>query len=85
MRITGRYYWLTLSFGFSQILGNVLFVTLTRDSPEWLTWIAIVPFGWGMSGLMTSTLIALIGSVERRDIAVATGSECEKGWEGFSL
>jgi MFS family permease len=35
----------------------------------------VVPQGFGMSSLITSTLIAVIATVSKQDMAVATGSE----------
>lgn len=45
------------------------------STPQWLFWLAVVPFGFGSSAAITSTLSALIASVRRDEMAVATGSE----------
>lgn len=57
----------------SALLSMIVISTFTTKTPEWLLWIAIVPSGFGISGLITSTLIALIAVVKKEDIAVATG------------
>jgi hypothetical protein len=43
------------------------------DTPEWLLYVSMVPSGLGMAITLTTTLLALIASVERDEIAVATG------------
>jgi hypothetical protein len=59
------------------VVSSLAMTQFTVDSPDWLLWIAIVPNGFGVSGVITSTLIALIGSVKTEDMAVATGSKQE--------
>ncbi|KAJ9127491.1 hypothetical protein QFC24_000900 [Naganishia onofrii] len=73
MRHTGKYYWLTVSMAGSAFLSMIVISTFTTKTPEWVLWLAIVPSGFGISGLVTSTLIALIAVVRKEDIAVATG------------
>ncbi|KAH8926333.1 MFS general substrate transporter [Atractiella rhizophila] len=73
MRHTGRYYRLTVIAAILSPIGLAIMSTMNRDSPGWLTWIAICPSGLGFSTIITSTLIALIASVDRSQIAVATG------------
>jgi MFS family permease len=90
MRRTGKYYWLTISMAASALLSMSVIATFSTHTPQWLLWVAIVPSGFGMSGVITSTLIALIACVRKEDIAVATGGTCEallgddaltlKGW-----
>jgi hypothetical protein len=75
MRHTGKYYWLTVSMAGSAFLSMIVISTFTTKTPEWVLWLAIVPSGFGISGLVTSTLIALIAVVRKEDIAVATGGE----------
>lgn len=75
MRSTGKYYTLTAFMASLTVLSSLIMTTLKPDTPEWVLWCAIFPNGFGTSGVITSTLIALIGSVGREDMAVATGSE----------
>jgi hypothetical protein len=75
MRATGKYWWMTAFMALLALLSSLAMTQLRQDSPEWFLWIAIIPNGFGVSGLITSTLIALIGSVKREDMAVATGSK----------
>ena len=76
MRRTGKYYWLTMSMGAAALLSMTVIATFTTKTPQWLLWLAIVPSGFGVSGIITSTLIALIACVKKEDIAVATGGRC---------
>jgi hypothetical protein len=75
MRATGRYWWMTVLMAALGAASSFAMTRFNPDTPEWFLWIAIVPNGFGVSGLITSTLIALIGSVKSEDMAVATGSE----------
>jgi len=74
MRTTGRYWWMTVFMAGLTVISSFAMTRFKVDSPEWLLWIAIIPNGFGASGVITSTLIALIGSVKVEDMAVATGS-----------
>lgn len=73
MRHTGKYYWLTISMAASALVSMSVIATFSTRTPQWLLWVAIVPSGFGISGIITSTLIALIACVQKEDIAVATG------------
>ncbi|KAG7528342.1 hypothetical protein FFLO_06219 [Filobasidium floriforme] len=73
MRATGKYWWMTSFMAGLAVVSSLAMTQFTVDSPDWLLWIAIVPNGFGVSGVITSTLIALIGSVKTEDMAVATG------------
>ncbi|MCO5588142.1 hypothetical protein L7F22_042097 [Adiantum nelumboides] len=73
MRKTGRYYWLTFSNSLLMVVSAIAFLTITRSTPEWCTYAAIFPHGFGVTGVLTCTLLALINSVPRTQIAVATG------------
>lgn len=75
MRHTGRYWWLTAFMAALTLASCVAIATFDIQTPEWLLWTAIAPHGFGVSGVITSTLIALIAAVDHADIAVATGSE----------
>ncbi|KAF8268308.1 major facilitator superfamily domain-containing protein [Lactarius quietus] len=61
MRRTGKLYTLTL------------IVMWNEKSSQWHLWVDIVPQGFGMASLITSTLIAVIAGVAKTDVAVATG------------
>ncbi|KAG8955270.1 hypothetical protein FRC03_011230 [Tulasnella sp. 419] len=73
MRKTGRYYYLCLGSAVLSVITSVLMIRWNPSSAAWHMWIDILPNGLGISSLITSTLIALIASVGREDIAVATG------------
>ncbi|KAG8955272.1 hypothetical protein FRC03_011232, partial [Tulasnella sp. 419] len=75
IRKTGKVHKLSLlSAGF--MVTSSLLVTLWNSRTMPLRfWIDIVPNGFGVASLLTSTLVALTAAVDRSDIAVATGSK----------
>jgi len=73
MRHTGRYFYLNLFGAFLPIVSSAMFATWTSRTSDFHLWFDITPSGFGHSSLITSTLIALIASVDRADLAVATG------------
>lgn len=84
MRQIGKFYWMTaftcnMSF-FSMV---AMFSTWGPDAPNWLPWVAVPPSGFSLAEVLTSTLIALIGSVDKANIACRTGNEHD--WESECL
>ncbi|KAG9008912.1 hypothetical protein FRB93_005962 [Tulasnella sp. JGI-2019a] len=73
MRWTGRFYYLTLLSGLLTILSTALLATWRQSSPPIHLWGDILPAGLGIGSVLTTTLIGLIASVDREDVAVATG------------
>lgn len=73
MRKTGRYYWVNFFHANCMVVSAVMIMCLTPNAPDWLTYVAIIPHGFGCAGVLTCTLLALINSVPRAEIAVATG------------
>lgn len=72
MRTTGRYYTYNLINSMLITVSIVCFTLLKQDSSEAFSYISIIPHGFGTAGVLTCTLIALINSVPRSDVAVAT-------------
>jgi len=73
MRKTGKLYTLTLVSSLLTILASIL-VALWNDNTSALhLWVDLIPQGFGMASFITSTLIAMIASVYKEDMAVATG------------
>ena len=72
MRSSGRYYTYNLVNAMLITVSILCFTLYTRDSSEAFTYASIVPHGFGTAGVLTCTLIALINSVPRSDVAVAT-------------
>ncbi|KZW03875.1 MFS general substrate transporter [Exidia glandulosa HHB12029] len=73
MRHTGKYWSLTFASAVGCLIASSMVATWS-DTTHWLhLWLDIVPSGLGGSALITSTLIALISSVDREHVAVATG------------
>lgn len=72
MRSSGRYYWYNLINAVLITVSIVCFALFTQSSSEAFTYISIIPHGFGTAGVLTCTLIALINSVPRTDVAVAT-------------
>ncbi|CEH19501.1 Predicted transporter (major facilitator superfamily) [Ceraceosorus bombacis] len=73
MRWRGVYWMYNLLNAALMVVGSGIIAAFTPSTPEWITWVAIAPLGFGTCGVLTCTLIALINSVSRSDIAVATG------------
>jgi len=73
MRRTGKLYILTIVSGLLTVLGCSLVTSWGENTARWHLWLDIVPNGFGGSSVITSTLIALIASVPKEDMAVATG------------
>ncbi|KAH9938404.1 vacuolar amino acid permease [Fomitopsis serialis] len=73
MRRTGKLYTLTLVSSFTTVIAASLLVFWNEDT-SWLhLWFDIVPQSLGMASVITTTLIAMIASVVKEDLAVATG------------
>ncbi|KIY49534.1 MFS general substrate transporter [Fistulina hepatica ATCC 64428] len=73
MRRTGKLYTLTLISAGGCVLANILVILWNDKTAPWHLWLDIVPQGFGMASLITSTLIAVIAGVYQEDMAVATG------------
>jgi len=75
MRRTGKYWWASVISASIIVLSSALLLTWQIDSPEWITWVAQVPSGFGYAGVLTSSLVALMTNVTREgkgEVAVAT-------------
>ncbi|GAC73928.1 predicted transporter [Moesziomyces antarcticus T-34] len=72
MRNSGRYYTYNLVNSMLITVSIVCFALMSQHSSEAFTYISIIPHGFGTAGVLTCTLIALINSVPRSDVAVAT-------------
>ncbi|KAJ7819044.1 MFS general substrate transporter [Mycena olivaceomarginata] len=66
MRRTGRYWTFQVISSLSILAANILLASWNPDTPEW-------GVGFGFASVMTTTLLALIASVPRDDIPLATG------------
>ncbi|PIL36776.1 MFS general substrate transporter [Ganoderma sinense ZZ0214-1] len=73
MRRTGRLYNLTLFSCLLTVFAASLVAMWDENSAAFHLWFDIVPQGFGMASVITTTLIAMIASVTREDLAVATG------------
>ncbi|KIO33965.1 hypothetical protein M407DRAFT_17228 [Tulasnella calospora MUT 4182] len=73
MRWTGKFLGFTIFSATLCVLSSVLIASWSASSHPLHFWIDIVFSGFGGSSFITTTLIGLIASVGREDIAVATG------------
>ncbi|KAJ7684305.1 MFS general substrate transporter [Mycena polygramma] len=73
MRWTGRYWTLQAVTSLCIVATNVILASWNPDTPEWVLYTALIPNGFGFAATLTTTLIALIASVPRDDIPLATG------------
>ncbi|KAJ7920452.1 MFS general substrate transporter [Mycena leptocephala] len=73
MRHTGRY-WKILALGcLGLVVANCILASWNARTPEWVLYTTLMPSGFGASGTMTITLLALIASVPPNEIPLATG------------
>jgi hypothetical protein len=90
MRRTGKLYTLTLVSALCFLYASTMVVMWNDNSSQWHLWSDLIPQGFGMASVITTTLIvgtfvnrpldrrthssqALISSVSKSDVAVATG------------
>ncbi|OSX59201.1 hypothetical protein POSPLADRAFT_1075481 [Postia placenta MAD-698-R-SB12] len=73
MRRTGKLYNLTLITAIMTIVAATMIIFWTDSTSTFHLWFDIVPQGFGMASVITTTLIAMIASVAKEDMAVATG------------
>lgn len=64
MRRTGRYWWLGVECAVLIVVTSIGMCFWHKDSPEWLTWIAQAPGGFGYAGVLTTSLVALMTHVQ---------------------
>lgn len=74
MNKIGRYYWLLIASAIILIGSTILNATLTQTSPLWQQFTYMIPGGLGYGGLLTTTLVALLSSINPKDMASATGT-----------
>lgn len=58
MRWRGVYWRYNLAHAALMVLGSVMISCFTNKTPECLTYVAVIPLGFGISGVLTCTLIA---------------------------
>ncbi|KAJ7175871.1 MFS general substrate transporter [Mycena filopes] len=73
MRRTGRYWAFTAGAALCVVSANLVLATWSKNTPEWVLYTTLMPSGFGFAATLTTTLLALIASVSREDIPVATG------------
>lgn len=74
MRRTGKYYVLSVCVEILWVAANVGFATFQLNTPTWETILALTVAGLGFSGMLTTTLLALISAVEHKHQAVITSA-----------
>ncbi|GAA5982820.1 hypothetical protein JCM5350_002999 [Sporobolomyces pararoseus] len=73
IRKTGKYWFLIVITSFFPIIALSSFIFLDENSGFVHSWLAILPSGFGFASVITAGLIAIIASVDRSDMATATG------------
>jgi hypothetical protein len=58
MRQTGRYYWYNFTCSIFMVLGLAWLSSLTPTTPDWVTYVAVIPSGFAVSSILTCTLLA---------------------------
>ncbi len=74
MRRTGRYYGLNIGIQIIFIAACLIISTFTLDTPAWEPYLAFLMSGTGYSGMLTTTLLALISAVDHEHQAVITSA-----------
>ncbi len=74
MRWTGRYYGLNIGIQLIFIAACSIIATFTLNTPAWEPYLAFLMSGTGYSGMLTTTLLALISAVDHEDQAVITSA-----------
>ena len=74
MRWTGKYYVLNICIQIIFSSAAVLLSSFTLTTPAWEPALSFLLSGMGYSGMLTTTLIALISSVDHKDQAVITSA-----------
>ncbi|MCJ1450788.1 hypothetical protein MMC28_001122 [Mycoblastus sanguinarius] len=74
MRWTGRYYILNITIQLIFIAAVAIVCSFTLTTPIWPTIVAFLMVGIGYSGMLTTTLLALISAVDHKDQAVITSA-----------
>ncbi|KAI0786360.1 MFS general substrate transporter [Abortiporus biennis] len=73
MRKTGKLYGLTLVSCALTVIAATMVAMWNENTSNFHLWVDIAPQGLGMASVITTTLIAMIASVGKEDLAVATG------------
>ncbi|KAI0254310.1 vacuolar amino acid permease [Lactifluus subvellereus] len=73
MRRTGKLYTLTLLSAAGPLYASTMVAMWSDSSSKLHLWGDVIPQGFGMASVITTTLIALIACVSKTDVAVATG------------
>lgn len=74
MRWTGRYYFLNICIQAIFVAACAIISTFTLDTPAWEPYLAFLLSGTGYSGMLTTTLLALISAVDHEHQAVITSA-----------
>lgn len=74
IRRTGKYYRLTLFSASAVVIGSLLLIGWNENTSAFEYYADIVPMSTGYTSFLTTSLIAIIASVDKEDIAVATGT-----------
>ncbi|TXT08079.1 uncharacterized protein COLE_05003 [Cutaneotrichosporon oleaginosum] len=72
MRVTGRYYPAMVVSGLIVLFSCGMMLSWGEGTPEWLTWVAQLPAGFGYAGVLTTTLVALMADIAKEGTAVGT-------------
>ncbi|KAM3087496.1 hypothetical protein ACMFMG_001580 [Clarireedia jacksonii] len=71
---TGRFYNLGIAAQLIFLVGSIFTCTFTLETPAWppFVWYTVINVGYGM--MLTATILALLSSVEFKDLAVITSA-----------
>ncbi|KZT52985.1 MFS general substrate transporter [Calocera cornea HHB12733] len=72
LRKTGKYYYILIVCACLHMIPTATLIGLSSKSWEFVTWIVLIPQRFGASGYDTGTVVALLATISRADIAVLT-------------
>lgn len=76
MRRTGKLYTLTLVSALLSVVANILIMFWNDNTPQWHLWLDIVPQGFGMASVITSTLIVSLTLSLARSLSTSISCSC---------
>jgi len=72
LKRTAKYYWAIVLFNIPAICSMALLCSWSTSTPEWQLWVSTIPLYAGLAGVLTLSTVAMLASVGREQVAIAT-------------
>ncbi|KAJ7154872.1 MFS general substrate transporter [Mycena crocata] len=69
---TGKYWWIQVFASVCFVAPSITLAFWDANTPEWILYTTLVPFGFGLAITITTTLLSVIASVQTDEIALVT-------------